>query len=295
MTIGVVILNYKTWEATVSFVEALQKQSLASQLSIVVVDNGSDNGSYEHLLELKSYDNVAAVLQSGANLGYAKGNNVGLQWLDENVSPDYVVIANTDIVLSDTCIEQLVERFPTLERACIISPIQLLPDGRKVYGWNLGSWCNDIKNLSLLYRWLGKRCQSKEHSNQHVEQALNIPVEQIPGSFMFASFPRFKEIDFFYPDTFLYVEERFVAYATKEAGYQNYILSDMSYLHEHSKTINTAFSQYQKYKMQYDGWLKFTRLCRKYGALKAAIMRPLIGLSLAEIWCVYKLKSVVRG
>lgn len=295
MKIGVVILNYNTWEATAKLVEALQKQTVAPDLAIVLVDNASPNGSYDHLLELKDqYANVVAVLQTGANLGYAKGNNYGLLWLDENIHPEYVVIANNDIELPDDCLETLAARFPSLERACIISPVQLLPDGRKVYSWNLGSWWSDVKNLSFLYRWFQKKksismkAQSRE---AHAVELSPMPVELIPGSFMFASFERFKEIGFFYPETFLFVEERFVAYATRQAGYQNYMLPDMTYLHNHSQTINTAFSQVKKYKMQYDGWLKYTRKCRKYGWLKAALMKPLVWLSVGEIWLIYKVKE----
>ena len=295
MKIGVVILNYNTWEATAQLVEALQKQTVSSDLAIVIVDNASPNGSYEHLTGLQEqFANVVAVLQTGANLGYAKGNNFGLQWLDENVHPDYVVIANNDIVLPDDCLEKLANRFPTLDKACSISPVQLLPDGRRMYGWNLGSWWSDVKNLSLLYRWVNKRKTTKQVEQRHtvdVQSDTPMPVELILGSFMFASFERFKEIGFFYPGTFLFVEERFVAYATKQAGYQNYVLPDMTYLHNHSQTINTAFSQVRKYKMQYDGWSKYTRKCRNCGWLKAVVMAPLVWLSLGEIWLVYKFKG----
>ena len=296
MKIGIVILNYKTWEATTQLVDALQKQTIAPDLAVVLVDNASPNGSYDRLLELKDqFSNVVAVLQTGGNLGYAKGNNYGLQWLDENVHPDYVVIANNDIELPDDCLEKLALRFPTLDKVCIISPVQLLPDGRRLYGWNLGSWWNDVKNLSLLYRWVNKRKSSTQATQKQKDSRDDkepMPIDLILGSFMFASFERFKEIGFFYPGTFLFVEERFVAYATKQAGYRNYVLPDMTYLHNHSQTINTAFSQVKKYKMQYDGWLKYTRKCRKCGWLKAAVMIPLVWLSLGEIWLVSVVKQI---
>ncbi|MBP5397702.1 MAG: glycosyltransferase family 2 protein [Bacteroidales bacterium] len=289
MKIGVVILNYNSWEATVAFVEALQHQTVSNDLAIVIVDNASPNGSYEKLLPLKErFPNVVAVLQTGGNLGYAKGNNVGLKWLDGNAHPEYVAVCNNDIILPDNCLEQLVLRFPSLENACVISPMQLLPDGRRVSGWNLPSWCDDLKNLSLLYRWLSKKRavrQSVAKGGMHASEEETVPVkvDVIPGSFLFASFERFKKIGFFYPGTFLFVEERFIAYAAKQAGYQNYILSDMTYLHEHSKTINTAFSRVRQYRLQYDGWLKYTRRCRKYGVLKAVLMTPLIWLSMGEM------------
>lgn len=293
MKIGIVILNYHTWEATERLVEALQRQTVAGDLAIVVVDNDSPDDSYEMLLPLKDkFGIVVAVLQTGSNLGYAKGNNVGLCWLDENVHPDYVVIANNDIVLPDDCLEKLAERFPTLDKACILSPVQRLPDGRRIVGWNLSSWWDDVKNLSLLYRWWKKKSAQRMPDVPGSDEPIK--VEVIPGSFLFASFDRFKQIGFFYPGTFLYVEERFVAHATKKAGYQNYVLPDMTYLHEHSKTINTALSKVRQYRLQYGGWLKFTRRCRRCGELKAVLMIPLMGLSLVEIMIVSSVQSVLR-
>ena len=294
MTIGVVILNYNSWQATEALVVALQQQTVSGNLAIIVVDNASPNGSYGHLSSLPlRYSNVVAVLQAEKNFGYARGNNVGLQWLDEHIHPDYAVVANNDIVLSEDCLEKLAGRISTLKDACVISPVQVLPDGRRIGACNLGSWSCDLKNLSMLYRLLHKSGRKEMMAGISTGQELigAVPSEMIPGSFMFVDFQRFKRCGFFYPGTFLFVEERFVAHAVKQAGFRNYILTDMTYLHEHSKTINTAFSQVKKYRLQYDGWLKFTRICRPHGRMKAILMWPLIQLSLTEIAVVYALKG----
>lgn len=135
--IGIVILNYNSYEDTIALVEALQGQSVAQDLFFVIVDNASPNLSYEKLKPLeRSYERLV-VLQTGGNLGYAKGNNYGLNYLDAHVRPEYVAILNNDIILPDDCFEKLVERYRHLERPGVIAPLQLMngkPVGMGVLG-----------------------------------------------------------------------------------------------------------------------------------------------------------------
>jgi GT2 family glycosyltransferase len=112
-------------------------------------------------------------------------------------------------------------------------------------------------------------------------------VEIVEGNFMFVNFDKFKEMDYFYPNTFLYVEERFIAFKTKQLGLNNYVLSDETYIHERSKTIDATYGVVDKYRMLYDGWIEYTRVCRSCGKLKVAILKPLIAISLIEIRLVY--------
>lgn len=290
MKIGIVILNYKSYADTEKLVTALQRQTIAHDTVIVVVDNASPNGSYLRLKHLETnYANVC-VLQTQNNEGYARGNNWGLDYLEKQFSPRYVAIMNSDIALPIDCLEKLVERYEQIADACIVAPKQLLPDGRTCLGWNLPTMMQDVKSMSLLYRYYEKR----KGSNVLSHTPVNLCIDVIPGSFLFASMSRFKEIGYFFPDTFLFVEERFVAYAAKLYGYKNYIFTDMSYLHEHSKSINTAFSLIGKYKMQYRGWLLYTKRCRKLGHVKALLMLPLMAISICEIACVGWLFRLIR-
>jgi GT2 family glycosyltransferase len=58
-----------------------------------VVDNGSTDGSAEMIRE-KHPDVV--LLEQPKNLGFAEGNNAGLEWLGEHSPPDIVVLMNND-------------------------------------------------------------------------------------------------------------------------------------------------------------------------------------------------------
>lgn len=286
--IGIIILNYKTFADTIKIVEDLQLQTLAEKLQIVVVDNASPNHSFEHLKQLeKKFSNVT-VMQIEANLGYAKGNNYGLYYLDKHIKPAFVAILNNDIVLPKDCFEKLIEKYKILENPAIIAPKQLDINNKEFSIYPMNSFLDDCLNLFYLFRLIHKRNAVKCKDTTGLKA---MKVDIIPGSFMFAAFKTFKEMGFFYPNTFLFVEERFIAVKAKQMNLNNYILLDETYIHAHSKTINTAFSQVGKYKLLYEGWLEFTRVCRKHGHFKAAILRPLMKLSLLEIRIVIFLKS----
>ena len=121
-TIAVVILNFITYEDTINLVEELQYQSLANDLYILIVDNASPNNSFKHLKPLeKKFSNVK-VLQTDANLGYARGNNFGLDYLDQNIKPEYIAILNNDIILPKDSFEKLIDRFNILDKPALIAP-----------------------------------------------------------------------------------------------------------------------------------------------------------------------------
>ena len=56
---------------------------------------------------------------------------------------------------------------------------------------------------------------------------------------------------FFFPNTFLFVEERFIAIKAKQLNLNNYVLLEGTYVRAHSKNINTAYNQVEKYGFAY--------------------------------------------
>lgn len=289
--IGIVILNYKSYQDTIDLVQELQLQTVAKSLEIIIVDNNSPNNSCKYLKPLENQLNNVTVLQTGANLGYARGNNFGLNYLDTHIKPEYVAILNNDIILPTNCFEKLIKHYKILENPAIIAPKQLDTSNKELLPYRLNSFLDDCLNLFYVFKLFHKRNALKYKDTTGLKA---MKVEMIPGSFMFSAFKIFKEMGFFYPNTFLFVEERFIAVKAKQLNLNNYILLDETYIHAHSKTINTAYNQVEKYKLLYVGWLEFTKVCRTNGKLKAAILKPLMKLSILEMKLVLALREVFK-
>ncbi len=92
-----IILNYKTASMTLQSVEATLREMEGLQGEIVVVDNDSQDGSFETLREETKDLPRVRVVQSGHNGGFGAGNNVGLRMaLSDGKAPDFFYVLNSD-------------------------------------------------------------------------------------------------------------------------------------------------------------------------------------------------------
>lgn len=103
MGIFVIIVNYRQPALTEEAVASLGDGSGENTVSIVVVDNGSADGSLERLRESCA---DCTVLDAGGNLGFSGGNNVGIRYaLDHGA--EYVLLLNNDAAAERGAVEAL--------------------------------------------------------------------------------------------------------------------------------------------------------------------------------------------
>ena len=74
----------------------------------LVVDNGSRDGTEKAIKNYKLANMKYKFIQSGANLGFAGGNNVGIKDALKR-GADYVVLLNNDLILSEDLVIKLVD------------------------------------------------------------------------------------------------------------------------------------------------------------------------------------------
>lgn len=97
MKIYLIVLNYCGKEDTAECVESLLRmEELAAK--IVVVDNGSTDDSVAFL---RGRFPGLAVIETGANLGYAEGNNVGIRFALEEGADGALLLNNDTVVAPD--------------------------------------------------------------------------------------------------------------------------------------------------------------------------------------------------
>ena len=75
-------------------------KSINSNIKLIVVENSNDS-NFKNYLENK-FLNVKVII-SKKNLGYGKGNNLGLSKVDTQ----YAFILNPDVILEGNCLEEL--------------------------------------------------------------------------------------------------------------------------------------------------------------------------------------------
>ncbi|MCA1560229.1 MAG: glycosyltransferase [Acidobacteria bacterium] len=120
VSVTAVVLNYRTPEQTWLAARSV-KSSLAARTRLIVVDNGSDDGS---ATALRSSLPTADVIETGANLGYSGGCNVGIRRaLDDGAS--FVLLVNSDAVLAPDAVDMLLAAANRDPSAGILAPVLL--------------------------------------------------------------------------------------------------------------------------------------------------------------------------
>jgi GT2 family glycosyltransferase len=99
----ILLLNWNGFRDTIECVESCGKL-LYPNFRTLIVDNGSTDGSETILRE--RFANIE-LIQTGANLGFAGGNNVGIRHALEN-GADYIWLLNNDTVVDPEALSELV-------------------------------------------------------------------------------------------------------------------------------------------------------------------------------------------
>jgi GT2 family glycosyltransferase len=98
--VGVVVLNYRGLADTIACVESLAELDVPAR--VIVVDNGSDDGSAERLAQTPEVELIA----NEQNLGFAAGNNVAIERLIAD-GHEFVWVLNNDTVVEPPTLGEL--------------------------------------------------------------------------------------------------------------------------------------------------------------------------------------------
>ena len=248
--IGILVLNYKEYKQTIEFICHIKQ--LKSNYYLVVVDNNSPNESYT---ELKKYESEnCKVIRTQKNGGYSYGNNYGMQWIYNNIKVEYVVIANPDTIFDDNYLKSIVSFFADNDKCGLITGIMLNKDSSIVENqiWSLPTIKEEFLKCFLL---LSKICKKNKIIQKEIQFINCVPA----GCCEVVRSKAFYEVSGFDENIFLFYEENVLAKKMKEKGYITGILTNCSYYHMHSTTINKCYSLIQKYKVYLNSMLYYNR------------------------------------
>ncbi len=132
--LGIVIVNWNTRDYLNRCLETIFSSRGTVTYRVVVVDNGSTDGSIEMVTE--QWPKVTLISGHG-NVGYSAGNNVGLQALGyadagETISPAvprYALLLNPDTELPPLALQMMVDYMDANPQVGVAGPKLVLPDG----------------------------------------------------------------------------------------------------------------------------------------------------------------------
>jgi len=104
--VSIVIVNYRTPELTMKCLDSLARWVGGVSYEIIVVDNGSTDGSEEAIRKFKIQNSKfkIEVIRNRENLGFAGGNNLGAG----KAKGRYVLLLNSDTALFEDAVSPMV-------------------------------------------------------------------------------------------------------------------------------------------------------------------------------------------
>ncbi len=103
-----VILHYRAIETTRKCVESIK--ALAGDKHIVIVDNASPNGTGAELAEEFASDALVDVILNPENSGFARGNNLGVKYVCDELDADFTCVLNNDVEIRQVGFIKGIER-----------------------------------------------------------------------------------------------------------------------------------------------------------------------------------------
>lgn len=120
--LSIIIVNWNTKELLGACLRSIYEHTHEVTFEVIVVDNGSEDGSQEML---KKEFPQANLIETGENLGFSKGNNVGLK----AARGKYLLLLNSDTKIDTDAFAQMVAWMEAHSQVGICGPKLLNKDG----------------------------------------------------------------------------------------------------------------------------------------------------------------------
>lgn len=125
MKLSILIVNWNTRDLVIKCIHSILQNPPDFEYEIIVVDNGSQDGSVDALVTLFGGSRKIRVLQSLHNLGFAKANN----WAYQESLGEYIFLLNPDTEVREGALSKMVEYLEEHPKVAVLGPKLVNPDG----------------------------------------------------------------------------------------------------------------------------------------------------------------------
>lgn len=201
--LSIITVNYNGFADTVQLIESIQSH-LTIPCELIVVDNGSK--ADEASMLKRQFPNIK-VIRSDKNLGFAGGNNLGI----EHANADFLLFINNDTYVKDDSLIHLVERMKKESVLGGISPKILFANQEKLIQF---AGYTTLSSVTLRNRLIG----FKEQDSGQYDHPISTPY--LHGAAMLIRREAIEEVGGMPEIYFLYYEELDWSVQLRRAGYQ---------------------------------------------------------------------------
>lgn len=247
--ISIVIVNYNAKDFLRDCIRSVF-DTVSSQVSyeVIVVDNASSDDSAKMIS--KEFGDKILLLNSKENLGFSKGNNLGIK----KAKGRYLLFLNPDTLMRKQTLEVLVEFMDKTPQAGAATCFVSLEDGTLDDGahrgfptpWNAFSYFSGLGKIFPRSQFFnGYNLGFKDLDKVH-------EIDALVGAFMFVRREAGEEVGWWDEDYFFYGEDLDFCYKLREKGWKIFFIPSVNILHykgisggikKHSEHLSTADAQ----------------------------------------------------
>jgi GT2 family glycosyltransferase len=223
----IVILSFNVKELLLNCLKSLfDNKTDKDNWQVIVVDNNSADDS---LKEAKKHFPEIEDLQTGANLGFAGGNNYAVPY----IKGEYVLFLNPDTLVVKDVVQKSLEFFKSDEKIGALTCKVEFPNGKLDYSCHRGfptPW-NSLAYFSGLSKLFPKSKLFSGYAATYLD--INTPheIDCGSGTFLMVKTDIGKKIGFWDKDYFWNGEDIEFFYRVKELGYKNYYFAEGKIIH----------------------------------------------------------------
>lgn len=202
--IAIIVLNWNGKSDTLACLESLKMLSYP-HFETIIVDNGSTDGSATAIREGFPQHQL---IETGENLGFAEGNNVGMRQALQR-GAELVLLLNNDTIVAADILERLVETYHAHPEAGILGAKIFLFDQRDTLDHLGGMW----RSKTGTFEMVGHREDGLQW--QHPEK-----LDYVCGAAFMIKRSVIETIGYLDKRFFLIWEESDFCYRARRAGFE---------------------------------------------------------------------------
>ncbi|HXZ82431.1 MAG TPA: glycosyltransferase family 2 protein [Acidimicrobiales bacterium] len=248
---GAVVVNYNAGSALAECVASLRSAGVAP---VVVVDNGSEDGS---LATIDTGDSVVRIVPAGKNLGYGRAVNRGATHL----ATPFVLVVNPDVVVEPDAVDALARRLEAEPDVAVVGPLirnpggSTYPSARSFPSFTVGAGHALVGMFWPDNRWT-RRYRDGPSPDAGGRRGTR-EVDWVSGSCALVRREAFVAVGGFDEGYFMYVEDLDLCWRLRRAGWR--VLYEPAAAVTHRRGLSTAAHPYRMLVAHHRSTLRFAR------------------------------------
>lgn len=284
MDVSVVIVNYNTKELTKQCIESIYNHTGKVSFEVIVVDNGSTDGSLSCLSNL-DHDNYH-YMYNPENRGFSRANNLASQ----TAAGRYLFFMNSDMVFVSDVLTTLIKYMENNDSAAIAGPKFLNPDGTlQVSCRNFPSIIFGFLKFFPFLKYFFSR-QAAAYYQQKRDYSKIQSVDTVSAGALLIKKSLFDHINGFDEFSFMYAEDADICRQVRDKGFKVVFVPDARLIHYGGQS-----SRLNSYQAVWSYYFAFYHLYKKYYFGQwGIILKPLFGIRAFFAVCANLFKKEKR-